>query len=128
MTRELVSKWFDRLAEKERDLPLLMVDSAIYTPRTAYNEVMRASPIGSKLQALIETGRFGTSTYEEEQIAKIRLRQILQTQPEKPLFATLRGKVFTPSELLGEIESNTDVGRQWLSNEIEHMKRIVSVR
>jgi len=128
MTRELVSKWFDRLAEKERDLPLLMVDSAIYTPRTAYNEVMRASPIGSKLQALIETGRFGTNTYEEEQIAKIRLRQILQTQPEKPLFATLSGKVFTPSQLLQEIESNTDVGRQWLRNEQQHMKMLVSAR
>ena len=128
MTRELVSKWFDRLAEKERDLPLLMVDSAIYTPRTAYNEVMRASPIGSKLQALIETGRFGTSTYEEEQIAKIRLRQILQTQPEKPLFATLSGKLFTPSQLLQEIESNTEIGQQWVKNEQQHMRMLVSVR
>jgi len=128
MSRELVTRWFSRLASGEQDLPLLILEGNIYTPRTALNEVMRSSELGNKLQALIETGRFGTTAYEEEQVAKIRLRQILQTQPEKPLFATLSGKVFTPSQLLQEIESSTAIGVQWLNNEKTHMSLLVSAR
>ena len=128
MSREVVTRWFSRLASGEQDLPLLISESNIYTPRTALNEVMRSSELGNKLQALIETGRFGTTAYEEEQVAKIRLRQILQAQSEKPLFATLSGKVFTPSQLLQEIESNTAIGVQWLNNEKTHMSLLVSAR
>lgn len=128
MSKELISRWFSKLGEAEKDLPLLLSESNIYTPRTALNEVMRSSELGNKLQALIETGRFGTTAYEEEQVAKIRLRQILQAQPEKPLFATLSGKVFTPSQLLQEIESNTAIGVQWLNNEKTHMSLLVSAR
>jgi len=58
----------------------------------------------------------------------LRLTQIMRTKPDKPLFATLSGKIFTPSELLQEIENNTDIGRQWVGTEISHMRRIVSVR
>jgi hypothetical protein len=128
MSRELVTRWFSRLASGEQDLPLLILEGNVYTPRTAFNEVTRGSALGDRLQALIETGRFGTTTYEEEQVAKIRLRQILQTQPEKPLFATLSGKLFTPSQLLQEIESNTAIGVQWLNNEKTHMQLLVSAR
>ena len=128
MTREIVSNWFNRLGEGEKDLPLLLLDNIAYTPRTAYNEVMRGSSVGDRLQALIETGRFGTSTSDEQAIAKTRLEQIMQTKPEKPLFATLSGKTFTPSQLLEEIRSDSDVGRQWVKNEIDHMKKLMQIR
>jgi hypothetical protein len=41
MSKELVAQWFNKLSEVERDLPLLLVDNYAYTPRMAYNEVMR---------------------------------------------------------------------------------------
>jgi hypothetical protein len=128
MSRELVTRWFSRLASGEQDLPLLILENNIYTPRTALNEVTRGSALGDKLQALIETGRFGTTAEEEQQVAKIRLKQIFQKDADKPVFATLSGKTFTRSELLNEIESGTTIGNQWLGNEISHMKMIVSVR
>jgi hypothetical protein len=128
MSRELVSRWFSRLASGEQDLPLLILEGNIYTPRTALNEVMRSSELGNKLQALIETGRFGTTAEEEQQVAKIRLKQIFQKDADKPVFATLSGKTFTRSELLDEIESGTNIGNQWLNNELSHMLRVVSVR
>lgn len=126
--KEIVSRWFEHLAEMERDLPLLLVDGLAYTPRTAYNEVMRGSPVGNKIQLLIETGRFGTTSEDEQTIAKTRLQQWLQSQPDKPMFATLSNQVFTPSQLLQEIQSGTKIGTQWVSNEILHMSAIVRMR
>lgn len=128
MSKELVSRWFDRLAEAEKDLPLLLVDGLAYTPRAAYNEVMRGSPVGDKIQLLIETGRFGTSAEDEQAIAKTRLQQWLQSQPDKPMFATLSNKTFTPQQLLEEIQSGSSIGQQWTNNEVSHMRSIVRLR
>lgn len=128
MTKELVTRWFTRLGVAEQDLPLLILEGNVYTPRTAYNEVTRGSALGDKLQALIETGRFGTTAQEEQQVAKIRLKQIFQKDADKPVFATLSGKTFTRSELLDEIESGTSIGNQWLQNELTHMRMIVGIR
>ena len=118
MSKQIVSNWFNKLASGEQDLPLLLLNGIVYTPRVAYNEVMRDSPVGTQLQNLIETGRFGTTLSDEQTIAKLRLTEIMRTKPEKPLFATLSGKVFTPSELLKEIEEGTSIGNQWVNNEI----------
>ena len=128
MTKELVTRWFNRLALGEQDLPLLLSGGFAYTPRMAYDEVMRGSNLGNQLQALIESGRFGTSISDEQAIARTRLEQILKSKPDKPLFATLSNKVFTPSQLLAEIQSETAIGQQWVNTEIAHMKTIVSVR
>lgn len=128
MTRELVSAWINRLPEGEKDLPLLLVEGYAYTPRMTYDEVIRNSPLGQKLQALIETRRFGTTLSDEQTIAKMRLTEIMRTKPDKPLFATLSGKVFTPSELLAEIQAGTYVGVQWVNNEISHMRSLMQVR
>lgn len=128
MTRELVTRWFNKLGLAEQDTPLLILEGNVYTPRTAYDEVTRGSALGDKLQALIETGRFGTTSEEEQQVAKIRLRQIFQKDADKPVFATLSGKTFTRFELLEEIESGTSIGNQWLQNELSHMRMIVGIR
>lgn len=128
MSRELVTRWFSKISSAEANLPLLLIAGYAYTPRMAYEEVIKGSALGNQLQALIETNRFGTTTLDEQAIAKVRLQQILQSKPDKPLFATLSGKIFTPSQLLQEIESGTQIGMQWLNTEISHMKMIVSVR
>jgi len=128
MTREIISAWINRLAEAEKDLPLLIADGYAYTPRMAYDEVMRNSALGEKLQRLIESRSFGTTPSDEQTIAKLRLTEIMRTKPEKPLFATLSGKVFTPSQLLAEIQEGTSIGVQWLNNEVSHMKSLMQVR
>jgi len=128
MSKELVARWYSKISETEKDLPLLLVDNYAYTPRMAYSEVMNGSALGAKLQSLIEMGKFGTSALDEQAIAKVRLQQILQSKPDKPMFATLSNKVYTPSELMQEIESGTQLGAQWLNNEISHMSNIVRVR
>jgi len=128
MSKELVIQWYSRISQSERNLPLLLVDGYAYTPQMAYDEVIRGTALGARLQSLIEMGKFGTTSLEEQAIAKVRLQQILASKPDKPIFATLSNKVFTARELMQEIESGTELGTQWVNNEISHMNSIVRVR
>ena len=129
MSKELVARWFNKISESEKDLPLLLVDNYAYTPRMAYTEVMNGSSLGAKLQALIESGRFGTSSLEETAIAKVRIQQIMRSKPQdKVLFATMSNKTFTPAQLLAEIDSGTQIGEQWVQGEISRMTALVRVR
>ena len=41
MTKELVSRWFNKLGPAEQDLALLILNGMAYTPRQTYDEVMR---------------------------------------------------------------------------------------
>ncbi len=128
MTLSVVRNWFNKLSIAERDLPLLIVEGYVYTPRQALAEVQRNTPIGARLQALIESGRFGTTPEEEIALAKHRLTQILKKYPpEMPVAATL-GRAYTAQEMLKEIEAGTIVGSQWISAETEKMRRIVAIR
>ena len=131
MTRELVERWFSKLSDVEKDLPLLIVSGNAYTPRTVLNEVKRGTALGKQLQSLIERKSFGTNMIEERTLAKMRLRDILIREPEKPMFVTIQGVVpraYTPRQLLAEIDANTKIGRQWTTNEIQHMRRVLAVR
>jgi predicted RNase H-like nuclease (RuvC/YqgF family) len=128
MTKQVVSNWYNKLGQSERNLPLLIYQGNVYTPQVAYDEVMRGSPLGDALQSLIEKQSFGTSAEDEQTVAKLRLTEIMRTKPDKPLFATLSNKIFTPSQLLEEIQKGTAIGQQWVATEISHMKRIVAVR
>jgi hypothetical protein len=129
MTKQIVTDWFNKMPNGERDLPLLIVGSNVYTPRTAYEEVLRGTPLGDQLQALVEKQSFGTSPTDEQKVAKIRLQQILsKDDPNKPKFATLSNKVFTSTQLLDQIQKGTSIGRQWVNNEISVMKKVVAIR
>jgi hypothetical protein len=129
MSKELVNHWYNKISVTERNLPLLLVDGYAYTPQMAYDEVNRNTALGARLQALIEAGRFGTSALDEQAIAKVRLQTILASKPQdKPLFATMSNKVFTPAQLMDEINSGTQIGIQWVQGEISRMSQIVRVR
>lgn len=131
MTKQVVSNWYNKLSNAERNLPLLIYQGNVYTPQATYDEVMRGTPLGDALQALIERQSFGTTASDTQTVAKLRLTEIMRTKPDKPLFATLTPigpKTYTPSQLLQQIQNNTDVGKQWVNGEIAHMQRIVSVR
>jgi hypothetical protein len=129
MSKELVNRWYSKISSVERNLPLLLVDGYAYTPQMAYDEVNRGSVLGAKMQSLIEMGKFGTSSLEEQAIAKVRLQTILASKPQdKPLFATMSNKVFTAAQLMDEINSGTLIGQQWVNGEVSRMSALVKVR
>ena len=129
MTLARIRAWVQRLPPQELDLPVVIVNGISYTPRMILMEVQRGSPLGERLQVLVEAGRLGTTALEEIQLAKIRLRELLQRMPEKPIIATLTvpPRTFTPGQLLREIELETPVGRQWIQAELQHVKRILQL-
>jgi len=128
VTVEAVRRWFSRLPELQRDLPILIVDGAAYTPRMILSEVERGTPLGSRLQALLEAGRMGTQPWEEEALLRLRVKSILQRMPpDKPLIATLgpQPRAYTAADLLREVEAGTDVGRRILSAEAEAVRLLL---
>jgi len=125
MTLERIRAWFNRLPEVQRDLPIVIYDGVAYTPRMILDEVQRATPLGARLQALVEAGRFGTTPTEEEALLKTRVRMILERMPpDKPVIATLGipSKVYTPRDLISEVERQTETGRKLMEAEKEAMK------
>ena len=50
---------------------LLVLNGLAYTPRQTLDEVTRGTPVGDQLQSLIEQGRFGTATVDEQALIKI---------------------------------------------------------
>ena len=129
MTLAVIRRWFNRLPDIEKDLPIVIVNGIAYTPRMILHEVMRGSPLGQRLQMMVEAGRLGTTAYQELQLAKIRLREWLAKMPEEPLFAVLMipPRKYTPSQLLREIEAQTDIGMQWIQAELQHAKRLLAL-
>ena len=134
MSKELVKKWFNKLPSAEQNIPLLIIDGIAYTPRQAYDEVNRGSPLGDKLQNLIESGRFGTTSLDEKTLIKQRLLLTLRNkESDKPLFVSLpssgvQPQVFSKSQLMAEIESGSLIGQQWMNNEANFMRRLLQVR
>lgn len=134
MTKELVTKWFNKLPTSEQNMPLLVLNGVAYTPRQTLDEVNRGTPVGDQLQDLIEQGRFGTAMVDEQSLIKQRLTMNLQTKDQnKPLFVALPSsglpvRSFTPSQLIQEINNDTTLGKQWIDNEASYMRRLVQVR
>jgi hypothetical protein len=134
MSKALIAQWFGKLGPSEKTQPLLVVNGLAYTPQQTYDEVMRGTPLGTQLQALVEKGTFGTTPEDQTELAKIRLQQRLsQKDPNKPFMASLPSsgvgvKIYTPAQIIQEINSNTPLGQQFITSEIELMKKVVQVR
>lgn len=136
MTKELVTRWFNKLSVAERNKPLLILNGLAYTPQATFDEVMRGTPVGDKLQNLIEQGKYGTTFEEEQELMKQRLTMDLESKPpDKILFVALSSsgagipvRTFTARQLLEEIKNGTTLGKQWLDNEASYMKRLMQVR
>ena len=95
MSLELMRRWVASLPPAERNLPMLHVGDAFYTPLQALYEVERGTAIGEKLQQLVEQGRFGTDLTA---LARARL-QLLLKELKGYKIATLSGYAYSPAQL-----------------------------
>ena len=94
MSLELMKKWVASLPPAERNLPLLHVGNAFYTPEQALYEVEKGTAVGEKLQKLVEEGKFGTDLTA---LAKARLEALLSQENLK--IGTLSGAVIDTKQL-----------------------------
>ena len=131
MTLARVRAWFNRLPAVDRDLPLVILNGIAYTPRMVLAEVERGTPLGSRLQSIVEAGYLASTLEEEERLAKLRLLQILSRHPpDKPIVVAIgapQSRVYTARQLMEEISRQTPVGKQWIESEIKRMRMLMAL-
>lgn len=122
MSKELVSEWYSKIPEIERDLPIILVDGKVYTPREVYEEVMNGTELGEKMQETLERYRESHSaTYDElKTIAEERVKKILSWLPKDFSIVSLSGKVAK-----GADEIYKAIGDEAVRYEMNNILRIV---
>lgn len=130
MTLQAVERWFNALPAAERSVPLVMLDGVAYSPVMVLDEVRRGTPNGQRLQRMVEGGSLGTLYEDVWRLAKERLKIRLSAVEEKPLFALMQIPVrtLTPSQLMEEVERETQLGQRFIRAELEHMSQLLRVR
>lgn len=107
MSKEFIQRWYAKIPELERDLPIIMIDNRVYTPREVYNEVMANTDLGRQMQAKLEKlASPYTFTYEDikeiNYIARKRVEQTIKNLPRGfSLVSIIDGQkvVWSPEQL-----------------------------
>jgi len=139
MTLQVIRDWVSKLPPYELDMPIVMYNGVAYTPRQILEEVERGTPLGAVLQQMVESGtpvlsqNPALSQSELEELAKMRLRRLLSRSTA--LFAVLSNtgtgvteRIYTPQQILEEIERGTPIGKQWIKAEENIIRRLLTLR
>ena len=123
MTVEIVEDWVNKLPRVERNQPLVIHGDRVFTPNEILAEVRAGTSLGAELQRIIEARAF-TTVEEKYALAILRLKERLMKLPET--YKTLIGeKIYTPSQLLEEIEKGTRIGRMLIEAEMTNLEEIL---
>ena len=123
MTLEIVEDWVNKLPRVERNQPLVIYRDRVYTPNEVLAEVRAGTSLGMEFQRIIEARAF-TTIEEKYALAILRLKERLKKLPET--YKSIIGeKIYTPSQLLEEIEKGTRVGRMLIEAEMTNLEEIL---
>jgi len=123
MTVEIVEDWVNKLPRVERNQPLVIHGDRVYTPNEILAEVRAGTSLGAELQRIIEARAF-TTVEEKYALAILRLKERLKKLPET--YKSIIGeKIYTPSQLLEEIEKGTRIGRMLIEAEMTNLEEIL---
>jgi len=106
MSKEFIESWYRRIPELERDLPIILIEGRVYTPREVYNEVMRGTRLGELMQGKLERlASPNTMTYEDiaelRQVAFERAKKIANKLPRDFSIVSISGRIAKgPEEIL----------------------------
>ena len=123
MSLEIVEEWVNKLPRIERNQPLVIHGDRVYTPNEILAEVRAGTSVGAELQRIIEARAF-TTVEEKYALAILRLKERLKKLPET-YKRIIGGKLYTPSQLLEEIEKGTRVGRMLIEAEMANLEEIL---
>jgi len=125
VSKEFIERWYSSIPPIERDLPILLIDGKVYSPREVYEEVMKGTELGNRMQEKIERIRSSQSlTYgdlrEIEHVARERVMWVLRNLPKNFSIVSLSGKVAT-----GADEIFAAIGDKAIRYEYERVLRIL---
>lgn len=123
--REFIVKWYNRIPKIHRDLPLVELDGKVYSPRRVYEEVMKGTELGERLQEKLESGSFTTDEFFTK-LAKIRLIMVLKKLPKDIGIATFNG-VYSRDELIKLIEEGKGIGKDLIDTEVNIIKEELGI-
>jgi replicative DNA helicase len=119
--KELVVSWYSRVPPHERDKPVLILDGRLYTPSDIYREVVAGTPLGEKLQRVLESVRLSTSlqtlVYQLWEVGKARALKWVEDLPPNFSMVTIGGEVIDKNRLRQLIEAGTGIGAKAIEAE-----------
>ena len=125
MTLAKLERWIRLLPPQERTQPVITVEGVMLTPEDLLREVRASTELGSKAQALWETGALGT---EEEMLIERIKKRLARYPPDKAIFRVLGAPSgLTPRDILANVEAKTSEGERWLQSErtyLEYLDRL----
>ena len=129
MSKEFVEKWYSKVPELERDLPIILVDGVVYTPREIYTEVVvKGSELGEKLQAKLEemhkkATSSNTFSYEDlreiQQIAYERVKRVIDKLPKGFSLASFSGRIVSGRKIM------TVIGKDAIKYEMKKIMKLL---
>ena len=123
MSVEIVEAWVNGLPRVERNQPLVIHGDRAYTPNEILAEVRAGTSLGAELQRIIEARAF-TTVEEKYALAVLRLKERLKKLPET-YKRIIGGKIYTPSQLLEEIQKGTRIGRMLIEAEMTNLEQVL---
>lgn len=123
MSKQTIEAWVSKIPKLERDQPLIVLGDSAYTPNQVLSEVSRGTALGNQLQQKIEAGKFSPAM-DKYALALLRLRERLGKMPSDARIAH-GGKVFSPQELLKEVEAGTPIGRSFIEAEVKRTEEVL---
>ena len=128
MSKEFVEKWYSGIPEMEKDLPIILLDGKVYTPREIYEEVMKGSELGDKLQMKLEimyqrATSAHTFSYEDireiRQVAYERVKKIIENLPKDFSIASFSGRIVSGKKIFDAI------GKKAVEYEMERVIKLL---
>lgn len=126
MSLSVIRSWVNRLPKAERDMPLIVVDSTAYTPNEVLEEVRKGTELGERLQTKVETRELGTPEDLQTELAKERIKKILEERPVDVIRLTVPGEdpEKTAERLKEDIDTETDFARKLIDQEKSYIDRL----
>lgn len=129
MSLKIVKSWYENLPPAERDLPLIILNNKAYSPDEVLQEVRNGTSLGEQLQDRVERRDWGTPLSTKEQLAKERLKKILEKRPVD-IVALVRPSE-SPDKAAEQLkhdieEERTDFAKKMISQETEYLERVRS--
>lgn len=123
MSESNVRMWVNSLPKIERNQPLVISGGRAYTPNEVLAEIREGSATGAALQRKVETHDF-TAIEEEYALAILRVKERLRKLPESFKIASIDGEMYSPSQMLEEIEKGTAAGREMVEAEMSRLEEV----
>jgi len=128
VSKEFVERWYSRIPEMEKDLPIILLDNKVYTPREIYEEVVKGTELGDKLQMKLEMMyRKATSAHtfgyedirEIRQVAYERVKRIIENLPKDFSIASFSGRIVSGKKIFDAI------GKKAVEYEMERVIKLL---